>query len=396
MHAVRTCIVATVATVTVASLSARRMDAQSTRGGPLLWVDLGGARVQQPLSAERSAASMGGGIWQRFGALGIGGDAAMTFADDSAAAAQWVLRTSLAPSWLRWSRTDVDVSATTIGLVMPGHNGNRSFHARQLVQLGPIGLHGGGGGGRTSRMALNSKGHAYVGGLTADVGGLRAGVSLQRSYTNDFQLMEASKIFLSHQAMRYALRDVTGDVSWRSSRLLLAGSIGRRKGLQETRGTARSYLVSAGWQFTSSVMMFAQVGEQMADVVRGVPQARYAGGAIRWTPRLGRTSTSLATSSAVPELRGPEVLLTRGEQGGTIELRINAANDAVVEVMSSISAWAVTRVSRQGEAFVYRLTLPSGSHRIAVRINGGAWRAPLGLASVEDDFGTGAGLVVVP
>lgn len=108
-----------------------------------------------------------------------------------------MLRTSLAPSWLRWSRTDVDVSATTIGLVMPGHNGNRSFHARQLVQLGPIGLHGGGGGGRTSRMALNSKGHAYVGGLTADVGGLRAGVSLQRSYTNDFQLMEASKIFVA-------------------------------------------------------------------------------------------------------------------------------------------------------------------------------------------------------
>lgn len=97
-----------------------------------------------------------------------------------------------------------------------------------------------------------------------------------------------------------------------------------------------------------------------------------------------------------PSCAVPEVLLTRGEQGGTIELRINAANDAVVEVMSSISAWAVTRVSRQGEAFVYRLTLPSGSHRIAVRINGGAWRAPLGLASVEDDFGTGAGLVVVP
>ncbi|HEY0928819.1 MAG TPA: hypothetical protein VGE27_02775 [Gemmatimonas sp.] len=393
MHALRACIVSAL----MLGLGAvRTVRAQS---GPLVWVDLGGARVQQPLSTQRSAASMGGGIWKQFRSLGIGGDAAMTFADDSAAAAQWVLRTSFAPSWMRWSRTDVDVSATTIGLVMPGANGNRSFHARQQVQLGPIGLHGGGGGGRTSRMALQSKGHAWVGGVTAGVRGWQAGVSVQRSYTDDYQLMEASKIFLSRQAMRYSLHDVTGDLSYRSARVLLAGSMGRRRGLAETEGTARSYSLSAGWQFTSQLMVIAQVGEQMADVVRGVPQARYAGGALRWTPRLSRprmSLTSSSTSSAVPELRGPEVLLVRGESGGTIELRIAAPTDAVVEVASSLSGWTASRVPHNGDAFLHRQTLPSGTHRIAVRVNGGAWRAPLGLASVEDDLGTRAGLVVVP
>jgi len=40
--------------------------------------------------------------------------------------------------------------------------------------------------------------------------------------------------------------------------------------------------------------------------------------------------------------------------------------------------------------------LPPGSHRVAVRINGGAWRAPRGLVAVPDDFGGTVGVVVVP
>ena len=77
-------------------------------------------------------------------------------------------------------------------------------------------------------------------------------------------------------------------------------------------------------------------------------------------------------------------------------MRIAATADAVVEVMSSTTDWSIVRLTREGDTFVHRLTLPSGMHRIAVRINGGMWRAPLGLAPVEDDFGTRAGLVVVP
>jgi hypothetical protein len=33
---------------------------------------------------------------------------------------------------------------------------------------------------------------------------------------------------------------------------------------------------------------------------------------------------------------------------------------------------------------------------VAVRVNGGAWRAPRGLAVVDDDFGGKAGLIVIP
>jgi len=45
---------------------------------------------------------------------------------------------------------------------------------------------------------------------------------------------------------------------------------------------------------------------------------------------------------------------------------------------------------------VQQLTLPAGAHRIAVRVNGGPWRAPRGLAPVNDDFGGKAGVVVIP
>lgn len=386
--------------LSLAGLAPRAAWAQA---GPLVWVDVGGSLIEQPNSTQRPAGSLSAGLWHRLGVLGLGGDGAVTFADDSSAAAQWVLRTALMPStsWLRWSRTEVDVSATTIGLVMPGHNGNRSASARQFVQLGPIGLTGGGGTGRTSRLSLDSKGHAYSGGLTLDVRGLHAGVTLQRAYTDDYQLMEASGITLWRQAMHYTLHDLTGDVSWRSARWFVAAGLGRRDGVDATQGSAKSSMFSAGWQATPSLLLIAQAGEQMADVVRGVPQARYAAGVIRWTPFRARgmrraSVSSMPSAASTREQRGPEILVTRGERGGVIELRIAATADAVVEVMSSTTDWSIVRLTREGDTFVHRLTLPSGTHRIAVRINGGMWRAPLGLVPVEDDFGTRVGLVVVP
>jgi hypothetical protein len=67
-----------------------------------------------------------------------------------------------------------------------------------------------------------------------------------------------------------------------------------------------------------------------------------------------------------------------------------------VELATSQNDWQPVRLAQRGELFVQQLTLPAGAHRIAVRVNGGPWRAPRGLAPVNDDFGGKAGVVVIP
>lgn len=380
--------------------------AQASRPiGTLAWLDAGGARVQQPQSTLRSAGTVGAGVWHGRGALSVAGEGSVTLADDSLAAAQWVLRTTFAPARWSRSRTDVDVAATTNGIVWPGVNGNRSGALRQSLQFGTVSVFGSAGAGRTSRLNLDSRGHAFSLGSDVQRGRWRASVTGQRAFTDDWQLMEASGIELRREVPAYTIDDLTTELSWRSGRVWLAASRSWRAGSGATIGTANGYSLVAAWQLSPIVMLIAQGGEQMADVVRGVPQARYTGLAMRWNPlrvnglrrdarAFGEARTNAPT--LVPDVRSDEVLLQRRDGAGTIVLTITAAADALVEVACSATDWAPLRVAREGGRFVHRLSLPSGTHRLAVRVNGGAWRAPRGLAPVEDDFGGKAGVVVVP
>jgi hypothetical protein len=384
--------------------------AQSPAGETMAWLDVGGARVQQPTSTLRSAGSVGGGLWYGRGHMALAGEGSLTVARDSVSAAQYVVRTTLLPG--RWARTDIDVSATTNGLVFPGRNGNLSALLRQTVTWGAVELVGSAGGGRTSRLGLNTNGHAYSVGAdvqrTLRTGTWRGGLTMQRSYTNDYQLMEASGIGLGDIAPNYALDDAVVQLSWQRGIWWMQANRGWREGRRATVGTASSFNVALAVNLNASTTLIAQGGEQMADVLRGVPQARYTGLAVRWNPVRPRTlrrdarpladvrGTTGSGVVVVPDVRGDEVLLQRTEGQGVITISIIAPANAVVDIAVSSTDWTPVRMARTGDAFVHRLTLASGPHRIAVRINGGAWRAPRGLAPVNDEFGGKAGMVVIP
>lgn len=376
--------------------------------GTLAWLDAGGARVQQPRSALRNAGTMGGGVWHGRSRWSVAAEGAITLADDSLAAAQWVLRTSLAPATRL--RTDLDLVSTTNGLAWPGSSsGSRSVAARQSVLLGPVTLHGSAGVGRTDRYLMSTRGHAFaLGGDVQRVIGRsvwRLGVSGQRSFTDDWMLMEASGIVLEREVPAYTLDDVSIDLAWRMSRWALSASRSWRQGAGATLGRTNGFSVTASWQLSPALLLMAQGGEQLADVVRGVPQARYTGAALRWNPlrvqgvqraARGFADARSLSPDVVPELRGDEVVLQRREGRGVLALSIIAAPDAVVEVATSANEWTPVRIAYGPSGFTHVLTLPSGTHKVAVRINGGAWRAPRGLVSVDDEFGGQAGLVVVP
>lgn len=375
----------------------------------LLWLDAGGARVQQPTSALRSAGSLGGGLWHARGRVAVAAEGSVTLANDSVSAGQYVVRTSLLPR--AFARTDIDLSATTTGIAFPGGNGNRAAAVRQHITAGAFEVSGVAGVGRTSRALSHSTGHRLGGGVawqrSTTVGLIRAGAQYARGWTDDFRLMEASGIVLGEVAPAYTVADRQLEAAWQRGRLWVQASRAWRTGTGVTLGTASAFHVAAAWNVSASTTLIAQVGEQLADVVRGVPQARYTGLAMRWNPirprTLRRDARALSDErggtvnvTTVPDVRGDEVFVQRREGRGDVVVTIVAPAGAVVELATSNGDWTPVPMSREGQAFVQRLSLPSGTHRVAVRVNGGTWRAPRGLAVVDDDFGGQAGLIVVP
>jgi hypothetical protein len=53
-------------------------------------------------------------------------------------------------------------------------------------------------------------------------------------------------------------------------------------------------------------------------------------------------------------------------------------------------------MTRAGEVWLVDVHARPGVHHVSIRVNGGGWIAPPGLAPVDDDFAGQAGLLVVP
>ncbi len=67
-----------------------------------------------------------------------------------------------------------------------------------------------------------------------------------------------------------------------------------------------------------------------------------------------------------------------------------------IEIACDCDGWAPRAMRRMGDRWVAEVRARSGMHRVSIRIDGGAWIAPPGLASIDDDFAGHAGLLVVP
>ncbi len=380
--------------------------AQPTSG----WVELGGATIQQPKSSGRAAGTVGAGVMQRGRRFALTGEGALTIARDSLATTQAIVggRFALTP----WSVSEMEASATSIGIVTPGAHGNRSLLFRQQAQLGALRLFASASAGNTSRNQLNSHSTVQQFGATATRRILGDAFSLtttvQRATTDDWQLMEAADFRLRTSSEWYGMHDATAELLWQFGGIAISASKTWRAGFGATHGTGSGYAIASLWQLRGPFTFAAQAGRQLADPLRGLPQASYMSMSMR--VQLGRTPNARVYATRIrgaanrvasdlfvfEPIAGAEYRLERRDGGAELVLRVTAASDAIVEVAHSANEWTPLRLTRDGDAFVARVTLASGAHRVALRVNGGAWRAPRGLSRVSDDFGGSAGLLIVP
>ena len=79
----------------------------------------------------------------------------------------------------------------------------------------------------------------------------------------------------------------------------------------------------------------------------------------------------------------------------TVTVRLRAA--MTVELMADFTEWEPVSMIQlpNGDWTVERVVAP-GTHRVAIRVNGGPWAVPPNLPHVSDEFGGEVGLLIVP
>ena len=156
--------------------------------------------------------------------------------------------------------------------------------------------------------------------------------------------------------------------------------------------------IGATWWARPDVAVVATLGRDLADLTQGLPDSRYFTFAVRARLRSGARSPAAAPARQVVRGAAPDVLLERGPAGGAQLRVLTAANARQVEVAATFTEWAVVSLEPDGGgAWTLDAPVPSGPHRLIVRVDGGAWTPPANLPSlVDEELGVTAGIVTIP
>ncbi len=291
-----------------------------------------------------------------------------------------------APGW----RTDLQGG---IGGTLAGSGTSRLVTLRQSVPWGGMSWFAGGAVGDTRRTETTSANTSVDVGVTMPAGPHLITFEAHQYRTADWPLLENAGYYLLRPAKAYNVGELSASIRFRPGpvELLLWG--GRRTGLQATYGASTSYGASALIALAREGALVLSAGRHFADLMRGTPEGLIVNGGVRWQ-WASRAQVKTRRSANAPDI---EALLERDDAGRTVlVLDVRAPAGARVEFGASFQDWTPVEVPRSGTRFQLRVQLPAGNHRVAVRINGGAWQSPVGLPRIDDDLDGEAGLVVVP
>lgn len=203
--------------------------------------------------------------------------------------------------------------------------------------------------------------------------------------------------------------DVQLALRWLSPRFEIGASMARRVGL--TAPTARDATSSWGsvtataW-FTAHAALVAGAGAYPADYMQGYPGGRFVSVGFRLASR-SETNATLdqrelrRAASQRREIEPGPGGLTRFDvgpsAGGYRTVRVHAPTARQVDLSGDFTSWEPVSLTRAGDGWwTARLPVASGIHQVNVRIDGGQWTVPPGMATITDEFGSASALLAVP
>lgn len=322
--------------------------------------------------------------------LGFVTSANLTYAQDSLAAAQGVAAIDVPWGPSERFRTEAGVAGASFSLRTEGRGGNGNGFVRQHVVASNYGAWAGFGIGNTDRDGVFSRTVTGDLGLWQRWGPLYVSAVAARIHSADWPLLLASGVTREPDDDVFDLRDMQFTAQLRYGPHDVALTYTLRDGLADTDAAFQALMWSGTVQIVDRVALVGTVGRQLADPLRGLPQADVLTASIRISlgPKpLPVLERSLIARATVEPMAGG---------GGELVVQVFASDTLAVAIAGDFSEWRPIQMERQQGTWVARVRLDSGKYRVAVRVNGGVWRAPRNLARVRDDFGGEAGLVVIP
>ena len=169
-----------------------------------------------------------------------------------------------------------------------------------------------------------------------------------------------------------------------------AASLELSAGVRRDPDAAQAYeptisATAAFWQTESRAWTLA-VARQPPDWVRGADAAQWIAVGMRF---LERRPATVRAERIRP-------IMTVQQNDGQQRVRVVAPGARTVELMADFTEWTAVTLAASDDAFEGTFPLEPGTHRVVVRIDGGAWRAAANTPAVDDDLGGRVGLLVVP
>jgi hypothetical protein len=183
-------------------------------------------------------------------------------------------------------------------------------------------------------------------------------------------------------ALRSSLTDAVVTGRWRLGSLGFDASLGRRFGSGNSRLTL--WGLSAYRGITPMLEVVASAGRSGSDPVTAVPGSRYFAMGLRFRFRGG--PAPLAPPQSRPADRAGFHLGPALGAGREIVVRVARAHR--VELAGDFTDWRPVSLEPWADGgWRTVLTIAPGLHRLAIRVDGGSWRAPPGLRPLASEFG---------
>jgi hypothetical protein len=164
----------------------------------------------------------------------------------------------------------------------------------------------------------------------------------------------------------------------------LAATVRRDPGAAQA--TEGGFSATATFRESESRAVVIGARKQLPDFERGADAVQMITVGIRL-----KEPSPIATRA----MRSRPIIQVAEDTSGQV-LRVRAPGARRVEVMGDFTEWEPIELTAAGDVFSRAVRLSPGTHRVVVRLDGGAWLPAANTPAVDDDFGGRVGLLVVP
>jgi len=198
-----------------------------------------------------------------------------------------------------------------------------------------------------------------------------------------------------------AYDDFVARARWQPGALDLSGAVGSRAA---GRGGAPSSYgeLSVALRLTGPVALIASAGEYPSDPVGGSVAGRYVTAGLRLARQAARRPAVVRAFAAPAPVPAPPpspvgAAVSVERHGDLAVLVVRADGARLVELMGDFTSWQPVALEPGSDGrWRFETGLTTGMYRFNVRVDGGPWGVPTGVAAAADEFGGSVGVVVVP